>query len=39
MKRRSREFKTRPNTYVEVIDLKAEVIHETIQARKPDEFK
>lgn len=39
MKRRSREFKTRPYTYVEVIDLQTEVIHETIQARKPDEFK
>lgn len=39
MKRKSREFKTRPYTYVEVIDLQAEVINETIQARKPDEFK
>lgn len=39
MKKRSREFKTRPYTYVEVIDLQAEVIHETIQAKKPDEFQ
>lgn len=38
-KRRSREVKTRPYTNVEVIDLQSEVIHETIQARKPDEFQ
>ncbi|KUO76022.1 MAG: hypothetical protein APF81_15955 [Desulfosporosinus sp. BRH_c37] len=39
MKKKSREFETRPYTHGEVIDLQAEVIHETIQARKPDEFK
>jgi|GEM_PF-935873 len=38
-KRRSKEFKTRPYMNVEVIDLQAEVIHETIQTRKPDEFE
>jgi Flp pilus assembly protein TadB len=38
LKRRPREFKTRPYPYVEVIDLQAKVIHETIQARKPDEI-
>ncbi len=39
IKRKSREFKTRPYTHVEVIDLQAEVINKTIQARKPNEFK
>ena len=39
MKRKSRESKTRPYTNGEVIDLKAEVIHETIQAEKLDDFK
>lgn len=38
-RRRARELKTRPYTYGEVIDLQAEVIQETIQAGKPDEFK
>ena len=38
-KKRSREFKTRPYPCVEVIDLQAEVIHETIEAKNPDEFK
>ena len=38
LKKRLREFKTRPYTYVEVIDVKTEVIHETIQPRKPDEL-
>ncbi|MHB8074394.1 hypothetical protein [Desulfosporosinus fructosivorans] len=39
MKKRSREFKTRPYVHGEIIDLHAQVIDETIQARKPDEFK
>lgn len=39
VKKRSKDFKMRPNTHMEVIDLKAEVIYETIQAKKPDEFK
>lgn len=39
MKKRFRQFKTKPYTSGEVIDLQAEVIHETIQAKKPDEFK
>ncbi len=38
-KRRSREFKTRPYPHVEIIDVQAQVIDETIQARKPDEFQ
>jgi uncharacterized membrane protein len=38
-KKRSSGFKTSPYTKVEVIDLQAEVIDETIEARKPDEFK
>ncbi|HZK83105.1 MAG TPA: hypothetical protein VFC58_00205 [Desulfosporosinus sp.] len=40
MKRRSKEFKNRPYTSGEVIDLQAEVIHETItiQDKKRDEF-
>ena len=36
MKKRPMEFKTKPNAYVEVIDLQAEVINETIHARKLD---
>ena len=39
MKSKSREFKTKPYTNVEVIDVQAEVIQETIQARKFDDFK
>lgn len=39
MKRRSVKFNMNPYTHVEVIDLKAEEIHETIQSRKLDEFK
>ncbi|TGE36158.1 hypothetical protein E4K67_21765 [Desulfosporosinus fructosivorans] len=39
MKKRSREFKTRPYAHGEIIDLQAQVIDETIQVRKPDEFK
>ena len=39
LKRRSRKFKTKPYTYGEIIDLQTEDINETIQARKPDEFK
>lgn len=38
-KKSSREFKTKPYTSVEVIDLQAEVINETVEAKKPDEFK
>ncbi|KGP75436.1 hypothetical protein JT05_10430 [Desulfosporosinus sp. Tol-M] len=38
-RRRSSELRTRPYTYGEVIDLQAEVIRETIEARKPDERK
>jgi len=40
MKRRSKEFKNKPYTSGEVIDLQAEVIHETITIhdRKHDEF-
>lgn len=39
MKKKLRECKTRPYSYGEVIDLQAEVVHETIQARKPDKFR
>lgn len=39
MKKRSREFKTRPYSPVEIIDVQAQVIDETIQSRKPNEFK
>lgn len=39
IKKRTREFKTRPYAHGEIIDLQAQVIDETIQARKPDEFK
>jgi len=38
MKKQPKEFMTRPYTNVEVIDLQAEVIRETIVARKPDEY-
>lgn len=38
LKKRPKEFMTRRHTNVEVIDLQAEVIRETIVARKPDEF-
>ena len=38
-KRHSREFKARPYINGEIIDLHAEVIHETIQSKKPDEIK
>ena len=34
-KRSSSELRTRPYSYGEVIDLQAEVIQETIEARKP----
>jgi len=37
-KGRSRVFKTKPYTTGEVIDLKAEEIHETNEAKKPNEF-
>lgn len=38
LKKRSRKFKTGPKGYAcgEVIDLQAEVIHQTIQAKNPD---
>jgi len=39
IKRRSREFKTKPYASVEIIDVQAQVIDETIQVRKPNEFK
>ncbi len=39
MKKRTREFKTKPYIYGEIIDLQSEVIKETIQTRKPDEFE
>jgi len=38
MKKRSREVKTKPYIHGEIIDVQAQVIDETIQARKPDEF-
>ncbi|MFZ3132969.1 MAG: hypothetical protein WA125_18130 [Desulfosporosinus sp.] len=38
-RRRSSELRTRPYPYGEVIDLQAEVIQETIEARKPDEIR
>lgn len=38
MKRKSRKFNMNPYTHVEVIDLKAEEIHEMNLPRKPDEF-
>ena len=38
LRKKPKEFKARPYTNVEVIDLQAEVIGETIEARKPDEF-
>ena len=39
MKRRFREFKTRPYSHVEIIDVHSQVVDETIQARKPEEFR
>lgn len=38
LKKKHKEFMTRSYPNVEVIDLQAEVIRETIEPRKPDEF-
>ena len=38
MKRRPREFRTKPYSHVEIIDVQGKVIDETIEARKPDKF-
>lgn len=38
LKKRPKEFMTRPYTNGEVIDLQSEVISETIVIRKPDEY-
>ncbi|HBP63204.1 MAG TPA: hypothetical protein DD730_02795 [Desulfosporosinus sp.] len=39
MKRKPGKFQTKPYNHMEIIDLKAEEVHETIQNRKPDGFK
>jgi len=39
MKKRSKKFNTKPYNHMEIIDVKAEEVHETFQDRKHDEFK